>query len=345
MIKISVATRKTYDVIIAEGSLKNSAELIKEYGLSGKAAIISDDIVYGLFGKTLEQSLEKSSIEYCSFVFQNGENSKNMQTVSDILEFLAENALSRSDYIIALGGGVVGDIAGFCAAIYLRGIKFVQIPTTYLAAIDSSVGGKTGVDLSSGKNLAGAFWQPELVICNPETLQKLPEEIFAEGIAETIKYAIIADRELYETLQAGKLQENLLQVIEKCIRIKSEIVSEDEFDTGRRQLLNFGHTIAHAIEKRSNFTIRHGQAVAIGMLMISQIAWRNDWSKEDCTEKIRDLLLKYKLPTETDYSLKELLNIMLLDKKRQGNKINLIIPEKIGEAKIKSITINELLEL
>ena len=230
MRSISVHTGKPYEVHIEAGILQRAGELLSAQGLRGKIALISDDRVMALHGNTVTAVLKQAGFEVVIYAFPNGEESKNMQTVSSILEFLAENSLTRSDIVVALGGGVVGDIAGFCAAIYLRGIRFVQLPTTLLAAIDSSVGGKTGVDLSSGKNLAGAFWQPELVLCDPDVLGTLPEEIFNEGASEAVKYGVIADRELFDLLSAGRLQQELEQVIERCVQIKSRLVSEDEFD-------------------------------------------------------------------------------------------------------------------
>lgn len=342
MRSISVHTGKPYEVHIEAGILQRAGELLSAQGLRGKIALISDDRVMALHGNTVTAVLKQAGFEVVIYAFPNGEESKNMQTVSSILEFLAENSLTRSDIVVALGGGVVGDIAGFCAAIYLRGIRFVQLPTTLLAAIDSSVGGKTGVDLSSGKNLAGAFWQPELVLCDPDVLGTLPEEIFNEGASEAVKYGVIADRELFDLLSAGRLQQELEQVIERCVQIKSRLVSEDEFDCGNRQLLNFGHTIGHAIEKCSNFSLRHGQAVAIGMVMMAQIAWRKGWSTENCEEPIRKALALFQLPLESPFDFNNLSAAMLADKKRKGGEITLVIPEYIGKAVLKRIPIEEL---
>ena len=342
MRRISVRTGKPYEVHIEAGILQRVGKLLATQGLHGKIALISDDRVWSLHGTSVSKAMTEAGFQLVTYAFPNGEESKNMDTVSRILEFLAENSMTRSDLIVALGGGVVGDIAGFCAAIYLRGIRFVQLPTTLLAAIDSSVGGKTGVDLSSGKNMAGAFWQPELVLCDSDVLNTLPDEIFNEGVAEAIKYGVIADRELFELLAAGRLQNELEQVIERCVQIKSQLVSEDEFDCGNRQLLNFGHTIGHAVEKCSNFRLRHGQAVAIGMVMMAQIAWQKGWSTENCEAPIRKVLSRFQLPLESPYDFRSLSTAMLADKKRKGGEITLVIPEHIGKAVLKRIPVEEL---
>ena len=342
MRSISVNTGKPYDVHIGMGLLRRTGELLSARALRGKSVLLSDDRVLALHGETVKASLARAGFEVLTYDFPHGEKSKTMQTVNDILEFLAENSVTRADMIVALGGGVVGDIAGFCAAIYLRGIRFVQLPTTLLAAIDSSVGGKTGVDLKSGKNLAGAFWQPEMVLCDPEALDTLPEDIFNEGAAEAVKYGVIADHELFDLLAAGRLRQELEQVIARCVQIKSQVVSEDEFDCGKRQLLNFGHTIGHAIEKCSNFSIRHGQAVAIGMMMMADIAWRKGWSEENCQPRLQKALKHFQLPTESPYDFQRLATAMLADKKRQGGEITLVIPERIGKAVLKSIPVEEL---
>ncbi|MCK9506547.1 MAG: 3-dehydroquinate synthase [Porticoccaceae bacterium] len=342
MASISVNTGKPYKVQIEAGIRHRIGEILSARGWHGKIALLSDDLVLALHGKAVKDSLSNSGFKVVEYAFPNGEKSKNMQTVSSILEFMAASQLTRSDLVVALGGGVVGDIAGFCAAIYLRGISFVQMPTTLLAAIDSSVGGKTGVDLSAGKNLAGAFWQPEVVFCDKEMIDTLPLEIFNEGVAEAIKYAVIADKELFDLLSAGRLQEELERVIARCVQIKSDVVSEDEFDRGRRQLLNFGHTIGHAIEKCANFTLSHGHAVAAGMVMIADIAWRNGWSVENCAPPIRQALEIFHLPTSSPYEFKSLTAAMLSDKKRQGETISIVVPQQIGKASLKKLAITEL---
>ncbi|MFA6929608.1 MAG: 3-dehydroquinate synthase [Lentisphaeria bacterium] len=342
---VAVKTGKPYEVRIEQGLLRKTGDFLRSHGLSGRIALISDDRVFPLHGAALIEVLSQVGFQVLTYTFPNGEQAKTMGTVNSILEFLAENSLTRSDCIVALGGGVVGDIAGFCAAIYLRGIRYVQLPTTLLAAIDSSVGGKTGVDLSSGKNLAGAFWQPEMVLCDPGVFATLPEEVFNEGVAEAVKYGVIADPALFTLLSEGHLRQQLEAVIERCVGIKSQLVSEDEFDCGKRQLLNFGHTIGHAVEKCSHFQVRHGQAVAIGMVMMAELAWLQGWSEKNCTAAIRETLLRYQLPVESPFEFSNLVSTMRSDKKRKGGEITLVIPERIGVAVLKRIPVEDLAKL
>ncbi len=286
--------------------------------------------------------MEDAGYRVLSFLFAPGENSKTLDTFGKILSFLAQNNVTRTDCLVALGGGITGDITGFVASAYLRGIKFIQIPTTFLAAIDSSVGGKTGVNLPEGKNLAGAFYQPELVICDCDTLKTLPEEIFLDGVAEALKYGVIADRALFEHLRTGNFLCDLEEIIETCVKIKAEFVSRDEFDTGLRALLNFGHTVAHAIEKKSSYQISHGHAVAIGMAVISSAAEKSSLSEENCGNLIKTALKSCHLPFSSPYSAKELLSGMLSDKKRSGESLTLILPKKIGEAFLYPLSVSEL---
>ena len=343
---VKVLTRQPYAVHIENDILQDVGELLRHEGKSvAKLAVISDEQVWSLHGEALQDSLKKAGLSAVSYCFPPGEAAKNLGTVSAILEFLASKELTRADLILAFGGGVVGDIAGFCAAIYLRGISYVQIPTSLLAMIGSSVGGKTGVDLAAGKNLAGAFLQPNAVYCDPELLSTLPEEIFREGMAEAIKYGVISDPELFEALLTWQTHDPLEPIITRCIEIKSCLVAEDEFDCGTRQLLNFGHTIGHAIERCSDFKIRHGQAVGIGMSLMAEIAWQQGWSKVDCSGPIRKALQHFNLPNKMTFSGKQLCDSMLRDKKRQGDQINLIIPEKIGKCSLKKIPVSQLPQL
>lgn len=333
--------KNPYDVVIGKGVLKTIPEKLKTSTNAKIVAIITDDNVDKLYSEKVTALVKDAGFNAIKFVFEHGENHKTLKTFESILEFLAENSVTRSDCILALGGGIVGDVAGFCAASYLRGIDFIQIPTTFLAAIDSSVGGKTGVNLNSGKNLAGAFYQPKAVICDIDTFDTLPEENFKEGVAEAIKYGAICDEELFLELSENE-SIDIEKVIEKCVSIKAKIVSEDEFDTGKRQLLNFGHTIGHAIEKATDYKISHGIAVGIGMAMISKISDQKGWSTENTFEKIEKCLKNNKMPIHCDIEDSELLSIMTKDKKRTGDSINLIVAEKIGKCIIKKIDINSL---
>jgi len=342
---VEVSTGSKYNIVIGDGLLKDSGRMIREVTSAKTAAIVTDSVVDGLYSDTVRKSLEANGFETVKFVFPNGEKSKNINTYSDMLEFMAENRLTRSDCIVALGGGVVGDMAGFCAATYLRGISFVQIPTTLLACVDSSVGGKTAIDLKAGKNLAGAFYQPKLVICDYSTLSTLTDEIFADGMAETIKYGALFDGDFLNFLNENNAKDNLEYIIEKCVTFKRDIVNVDETDRGVRGLLNFGHTIGHSIEKCSNFAVSHGSAVAIGMVLMSRGAYKSGITKADITEFLVSLLKKYNLPVSTDFSADELFDVTLSDKKRSGDDITLVIPSEFGKCELYKTQINSLKDI
>ena len=341
---VTVNASKTYDVLIENGILSNSAKHIKSLFPRSRFCIITDDTVNELHSSTLEKSLTCEGMDFIKYVFPHGESSKSAENFISILEFLAENRITKSDVIIALGGGVVGDISGFCAGVYLRGIKFVQIPTTLLSAVDSSVGGKTAINLKAGKNLAGVFNQPSLVICDPRTLDTLPNEIFTDGCAEVIKYGIINDKELFEILKSG-IRNNIEEIIERCVKNKADIVEKDEFDTGLRQLLNLGHTTGHAIEICSDLSISHGQAVAIGTCIATKIAVAMDFCPATDLEEVEALIKKEGLPTKSPFDSKELASVATADKKREGAKINFVLPYGIGNCKTLAVSVSELEEL
>lgn len=345
MNKVCVSgVKRPYEVLIGKGILKELPGVLKANTNAQKIVVITDDNVDKYYSKEVMSMLCESGYEAIKFVFSHGELHKTIETVSDILEFMAQNNITRSDAIVALGGGITGDVSGFVAASYLRGIAFVQVPTTFLAAIDSSVGGKTGVNLKAGKNLAGAFYQPRAVLCDTETFKTLPEENFKEGIAEAIKYGIICDKDLFDILKEGK-NWDLEAVIERCVSIKAEIVAEDEFDTGKRQLLNLGHTIGHAIEKCSDFTITHGIAVGIGMAMVSKASDALGWTDDVIYPKVIEALKNNELMTEYDVRKEDLLSVMAKDKKRIGGSITLVVPKNIGESVLKKIPVEELKEV
>lgn len=333
MEKVSVKVRSGYDCLIGSGILENIGEYILKVKGVCKAFIVSDDTVYPLYGGMVEKSLKKAGFDVSSFVFKSGECSKNISTLSDILEAMAKEKITRSDLCVALGGGVVGDTAGLAASLYLRGIEFVQVPTTLLAGVDSSVGGKTAVNLNAGKNLMGAFYQPILCVCDCDTFKTLPFDVYSDGVAEAIKYGAIFDEELFELVAAGAFDDEA--VVKRCIELKAMVVEKDERDTGCRQLLNFGHTVGHAIEKLSDFKVTHGHAVAIGMVIASA-------ENNDARERIIEANTRCKLPVTCEYSAKNLTAIALSDKKRSGESINLVIPEKIGKCVLRKINIDEL---
>ncbi len=325
---VQVHTSKNYDVFIGKNILWETGARIRSLlGEEVRVAVVTDDTVDALHGAALEQALE--GIRHVKFVFPAGEASKTISTYSALLEFLAEHRLTRTDAIVAFGGGVVGDLAGFAAATYLRGIPFIQIPTTLLAAVDSSVGGKTAVDLAAGKNLCGAFWQPELVLCDYALLDTLPDEIFSDGMAEVIKYGVIQDAALFRRLHEP-VRTDPEDVIAACVSIKRDVVEADERDKGMRALLNFGHTAAHGIELCSHYQISHGRAVAQGMVIASRGACRLGLCGEDVVRSLCVLLARYNLPTRCDFSPAQLAQAALSDKKRSGDSITLIVPEEIG---------------
>ena len=334
---IHINASKSYDVIIGSNLLDNIGQQLN-FTLKKvcKIAIISDSNVFPLYGSIVSESLANSGFEVISYTFPAGESSKTADTYLEILNFLAENQLTRSDAILALGGGVTGDMAGFAAATFLRGIPYIQVPTSLLAMVDSSVGGKTAIDLPAGKNLVGAFYQPRIVICDLNTLNTLPESVFCDGCAEVIKYGVLYDAKLFAHLESEGLAFDREAVISRCIELKRNVVAEDEFDNGARQKLNLGHTIGHGIEAQSNFAVTHGQAVAIGMAIISKAHCKTIYSR------LVSVLQKFNLPTATDFTAKQLFASALSDKKRSGGTVNLIVPENIGECKIIPTPIDEL---
>ena len=275
-------------------------------------------------------------------MFPAGEESKNGETYLKLLNFLAGHRLTRSDCLVALGGGVVGDMTGFAAATYLRGVDYIQVPTTVLAAVDSSVGGKTAIDLECGKNLAGAFYQPRLVLCDIDTLNTLPEDIFRDGCAEIIKYGVLYDPALFSHLQTKLLSFDREAVIARCVELKRDVVAADEFDRGERQKLNLGHTIGHSVEANSHFAISHGKAVAIGMAIVSRASAKRSLCAEETAAAIETLITDFSLPTQTADSAEELYRIALSDKKRFGGTVNLIVPVEIGNCIIHTVTTQEL---
>ena len=333
---VTVSASKTYQVKIGSGLLAHLGEELAAVSKAARVAIVSDSTVWPIYGKTAETSLQKAGFETVNFVFPAGESSKNGTVYLSLLNFLAENQLTRSDCLIALGGGVVGDLTGFAAATYLRGIAFVQVPTTVLAAVDSSVGGKTAIDLPAGKNLCGAFYQPRLVLCDTDTLNTLPEDIFRDGCAEIIKYGILYDPQLFSLLAQEGMEFDRESVIARCVELKRNVVMEDEFDTGARMKLNLGHTIGHGIEAHSQIAVSHGKAVAMGIAIVARAAKCPD------AAKILHCLEVFGLPIHTDCTAEDIFRHALSDKKRSGGTVNLIIPKAIGHCTIVSTAVDEL---
>ena len=341
MRKVRVNASRVYDILIENGLLDRAGELAATVKKPCRAVILSDSNVAPLYAERLEASLTAAGYAPLRFVIAAGEGSKSAESYLAFLSFLAQNKITRSDCLFALGGGVVGDLCGFAAATYLRGIEFIQIPTTLLAMVDSSVGGKTAIDIPEGKNLVGAFYQPSLVICDPEVLDTLPENIFADGCAEVIKYGVINDRSLYEKLR-DPIRPQIDEIIERCVCDKRDVVDADERDVGVRQLLNLGHTAAHSIETLSHFEISHGSAVAIGMAIIMRAAVSLGLCAKDELCDLLYMLKAYGLPVECSYSARELAEIAMGDKKRAGGKITLVIPYGIGDSRLYPISVDAL---
>lgn len=341
MERIRIDASKSYEVIIGGGILDHLGGLLAPLVKGKNVAVISDDVTSRLFGERAISSLEAAGFAVSEFSFKNGEDSKNAETYIKILEFLAASGLTRADTVVALGGGVVGDMSGFAAASFLRGVNFVQVPTTLLSAVDSSVGGKTAINLSAGKNLAGAFYQPSLVLCDTDIINGLPKEIFSEGMAEVIKYGAIGSEKVLELCHKGA-KENISELIALCVSMKRDIVMRDEFDKGDRQLLNLGHTPAHAIEKLSNFKISHGRAVAIGMVMMARSAEETKLCEEGVSEELIALCEKYSLPTKCPFDVADMAEAAMSDKKRGAGKITLVLPEKRGKSSLFKVNDNEV---
>lgn len=337
--KIHVKASGEYDVLIGDNLINSAGELISKVIKSCKVAIVTDDVVNQLYSSVVENSLIKHGYQVIKYVFNNGESSKNLITYGKILNFFAENGLSRTDAVVALGGGVVGDMAGFASATYLRGIKYVQIPTTLLAQIDSSVGGKTAVDLSVGKNLVGAFCQPKLVICDTAVLKTLPEEIFLDGMGETAKYALL-DKAVFDLLSLDEYP--LDKLVYLCVDYKRKIVEQDEFEGGIRKLLNLGHTVAHGIEKLSEYKIPHGKAVAMGLEVILGASFKHGYIDEKTYIQMQSVINKCVKKQIIPYSINNIAICAFADKKRSGDCIDVVTVHGVGDCRIEKISVDSL---
>lgn len=339
---VHVTTPDVYNIVIENGILTSCGNIIKNVTKAQRTLIVSDSNVAPLYLNTVSCSLKAAGFEVSSFVFPAGEQSKTLNTVTDILGAMCENNLTRTDIAVALGGGIVGDLTGFASAIYLRGINFVQIPTSLLAQVDASVGGKTGCDLEYGKNLVGAFHNPKSVLIDPTVLNTLPPRHFADGLSEAVKTAVIKSEGLFNLIKNGG---DVCDIIEHCVTIKRNVVENDFKESGERMLLNLGHTLGHAIELYNGFKgITHGEAVAIGTVIITSAAENNGLCEVGTAKEIAGLLKKLNLPTSTDIPLKELISLCTRDKKAWGSSINLVLPKKIGEAFVTNIAIDNLEE-
>ncbi len=346
MKKLTVHVGDTYEIFIEKGLLKDCGKYVRVVSKAKKIAIVTETNVAPLYLDTVKGCIENEGFEVVSYIFPAGEGSKTTETVVGIVEFLAENGLTREDMVVALGGGVCGDMAGFAAAIYLRGIKFVQIPTTLLSQVDSSVGGKTGVDLPQGKNLCGAFHQPALVLIDPDVLETLSPHFFSDGMGEVIKYGCIKSKVLFERIETENVKDFIEDLIYDCVNIKRGVVERDEKEAGERALLNFGHTAGHAIEKLHNFTdISHGEAIGVGMVMISEAGERIGLTERGTTDRIRKVLEKYNMKTEVENSVTDIIGAMYHDKKRTGSGIKFIMLHSLGDSFINPVENDKVKEL
>ena len=316
---IEVHTAPAYEVTIGAGLLRECGARLKTVLGGCRIVVAADSNVAPLYLETVCASLRDAGFAVCSYVFPAGEAHKNFTTLSAVLEFLAESQLTRTDCVAALGGGVTGDMAGFAAASYLRGIRYVQLPTTLLSAVDSSVGGKTAIDLAAGKNLAGAFLQPAAVLCDTDCLGSLPAAVFADGAAEAIKTGVLSGETLFSLFEDGMLTDAPAEIIARCIRYKAGVVERDEKEQGERRKLNLGHTVGHAIEKCSGYAIPHGHAVAAGLAVMARASERLGWAEPGVSARIAACLEKNGLPTGTDYPAEALAKAALADKKRSSS--------------------------
>ena len=341
MQKITMHTSRTYDILIEDGLLSSAAELIAEIlPPPRKCCLVCDKTVYSLYGKPdlpLFASLVGAGYETNICTFDPGEGSKTPHAAEEICGIMAAKGFTRDDFIIALGGGVSGDLAGFAASIYMRGIPFVQIPTSLLAMADSSVGGKTGVNTDAGKNMIGTFWQPSLVLIDPATLDTLEHDELLNGLAEIIKAGFVADGTIFDCIG-----EDISEAIVKAIKVKKEIVEADERESGSRRLLNFGHTIGHAIEKCSGYTVPHGFAVMNGMYLTALAADDLEWSLTPVSGLIRDVIDAFAYPKYGDYKAAQLAEAAAGDKKRVSDNIVIVYPDQPGRCKTKELPVSEL---
>ncbi len=332
------AMSATYNIIISKGILNECATYIKDVVKGKKAMIISDTNVASLYLAKVKSKLQNAGFDVYSHIFAAGEMSKNLDTVADIYDSLCEHEFTRKDFIVALGGGVCGDISGFVASTYMRGIDFVQLPTTLLSQVDSSVGGKTGVDTKYGKNLVGAFYQPKLVLIDADTLDTLPDHYFADGMGEVIKYGCIKNAELFSMLETLDIKENIDTIIYECLKIKRDVVVEDERESGIRMILNFGHTAGHSIERLASFTLSHGECVAKGMIMITKASEKLNLTKKGTADRIQTLCEKCSIDISTPYSTDLIAEKARTDKKGSGDNLNIILLKEIGKCFVHTIS-------
>ncbi len=340
MAEIQINAGKPYSVLIERGLFQKIGPLLKDK-ISSKAFILTDERVGKLYADLILKQLQIQGIEGNKYAVKEGEVSKSLTVYGEILEYMAANNYHRNDTVISLGGGVIGDLGGFVAATFQRGMEYIQMPTSLLAAVDSSVGGKTALNLQEGKNLVGAFKQPLAVYCDPDVFASIEDDRFADGVAESIKYGILFDRDFFNLFKnpLEKTDERLEQVVKKAVIYKAEVVATDEFEKGERKLLNLGHTVGHSVEKASNFQITHGHAVAIGMSVMARACSKMKILKDTEKDEILKVLEVNKLPVNTSFSVEELFEPIYKDKKSDGENITPVEIERIGKCRLRKIPI------
>lgn len=350
-INILYEKKPCYDIVFSK-DFHGLAEELNGLGIKDrKVCIITDSNVSSLYGDEIMGILDGNCKKNVLFTFPAGEENKTLDTIKDIYTFLIQEKFDRKDLLIALGGGVTGDITGFAASTYLRGIDFVQIPTTLLAQADSSIGGKTGVDFDGYKNMVGAFYMPKLVYMNVGVLKTLDDRQFFSGFAEIMKHGLIKDGMFYEWLLEHMYEicdrdmDTLLEMVERSCNIKKLVVEKDPTEKGDRALLNFGHTIGHAIEKYKNFTLTHGECVALGAVAAAFISWKHEWLSKDEYYEIRDMFVPFNLPISIeDIDPQEILKLTKSDKKMEGDSIKFILLKKVGKAVLdRTVTDDDIL--
>ena len=345
------AASKSYDVLIGKNAVLALGEEAKKVCPGAlKALIVSETNVAGLYLDTVTAQLEDAGFEVIDYVFEAGEQNKNINEIAGMWNKMAEAGFTRTDFVVGLGGGVTTDMAGFAASTFLRGIKVIQLPTSLLAMVDASVGGKTGIDIPMGKNQVGAFWQPSLVLEDTSFLKTLPDEVFTEGMGEVTKHAFIMDLALFDKLEKanGNIRDDedlLEEIVFMNVSDKASVVGEDETDNGRRQTLNFGHTVGHVIERDSGFTKPHGICVAKGMGIVIDACVRAGTLEAEEAEKMKNLLKLYKLPTEDDITPEAIVEGAMNDKKKRGDTLSVILVNKIGRAEIRKMNKEEFLKI
>lgn len=349
---ISVTTEsRAYNVLVGEGILSLVGEKARETAAGTRAMVVTNTDVEPLYAQAVLSSLEDAGYATSTHVVGSTEAVKNMRELAILLEDMAEQQMTRDDVVVALGGGVVGDLAGFAAATYMRGCKAVQVPTSLLAMVDSSVGGKTAVDLEHGKNLAGAFFQPRCVLASIECLDTISLDLFADSCGEVIKYGVMRDAGLFCDLEKTPLTDSkddharLEQVIARCVTIKRDVVNADEHESGLRQTLNLGHTIGHAVESANAYELGHGSSVAAGMCIMARACAAKGWCSRETASRIEATVAAHGLPCGCDFSVDELYKHALSDKKRHGDTMNIVAIEEIGRVSVRTVSLDEFKEL